>query len=135
MSDRGEQKEEQDGSHESPLRRVPTGVSGLDRVLHGGFLEGGVYIIQGAPGAGKTIFANQACFAQARSGNKALYVTLLAENHARMLQHIRPLAFFDEALIPDGVAYVSGFHLLETEGLDGLMTLLHRRCEIGRHPC
>src|SRR5579864_1155173 len=37
------------------LRRVPTGITGLDEILYGGFLEGGVYIVQGSPGAGKTV--------------------------------------------------------------------------------
>jgi circadian clock protein KaiC len=110
----------------SELRRLPTGIPGLDTILHGGFLEGGVYIIQGAPGAGKTILSNQACAAHAHAGGKALYVTLLAESHARMLQHLRSLSFFDPKLVPDDVAYVSGFGTLETEGLAGLMTLLRR---------
>lgn len=35
-------------------KRVPTGVPGLDRMLHGGFLPGSVVLIRGAPGTGKT---------------------------------------------------------------------------------
>ena len=30
-----------------PLARVPSGVPGLDVILHGGFLGGGIYILQG----------------------------------------------------------------------------------------
>jgi circadian clock protein KaiC len=37
------------------LERVPTGVSGLDTILRDGFLRGGIFIVQGSPGAGKTI--------------------------------------------------------------------------------
>lgn len=37
------------------LTRVPSGVRGLDDVLRGGFFGGGLYIIEGPPGAGKTI--------------------------------------------------------------------------------
>ena len=43
------------------LSRMPTGIAGLDTVLNGGFLRGGIYIIQGPPGAGKTILGNQVC--------------------------------------------------------------------------
>jgi len=46
---------------EGRLRRVPTGVPGLDSVLRGGLFAGGGYIIRGGPGAGKTILANQIC--------------------------------------------------------------------------
>ena len=34
-----------------PIKRVPTGIAGLDAILHGGFLQCGTYIIDGAPGA------------------------------------------------------------------------------------
>ena len=45
-----------------PLEMLPTGIAGLDVILKGGFLAGGIYIIQGHPGAGKTILGNQLCF-------------------------------------------------------------------------
>src|ERR1700716_3632156 len=85
------------------LGRLPSGIVGLDEILRGGFLEGGVYIIQGSPGAGKTVLANEICFRHAASGGRAGYVTLLAEMHTRLLQHLRPMAFFDESVIPDSL--------------------------------
>jgi circadian clock protein KaiC len=106
------------------LERLPSGITGLDEILHGGFLEGGVYIIQGAPGAGKTILANEICFRHAAGGGRAAYVTLLAEMHTRLLQHLRPMAFFDESVIPDLLYYVSAFHTLEGGGLKGLIDVL-----------
>src|SRR5260221_316414 len=36
-----------------PLRRVPSGVKGLDEILHGGFFGGGLYIVEGPPGVGQ----------------------------------------------------------------------------------
>ena len=86
-----------DQSARPTLDRVPTGVPGLDTILQGGFLRGGIFIIQGAPGAGKTILGNQICFRHAATGGRAVYVTLLAESHARMLLHIAQLGFFEEA--------------------------------------
>jgi len=50
------------GTNSTGLKRVPTGVPGLDTILGGGFLAGGVYIIQGTPGTGKTTLANQIIF-------------------------------------------------------------------------
>jgi len=115
----------------SPLRRIATGISGLDEILHGGLLEGGVYIVQGSPGAGKTILGNEFCFRHTRSGGRAAYVTLLAEMHTRMLQHLRPMSFFNEAVIPGALYYVSAFQILEDSGLQGLIDLLRR--EIKNH--
>ena len=108
------------------LRRIATGVGGLDKVLMGGFFQGAVYIVRGTPGAGKTILANQICFHHARQGGRALFVTLLAENHARMLQHLEQMSFYDSSLIPKHIYYVSAFRTLEESGLKGTMDLLRR---------
>lgn len=110
----------------SALQRLPSGIAGLDEILRGGFLEGGVYIVQGSPGAGKTVLANEICFRHAASGGRAAYVTLLAEMHTRLLQHLRPMAFFDESVIPKSLYYVSAFHTLEGDGLKGLIDVLRR---------
>src|SRR5688500_16357784 len=101
----------------SALERLPSGVPGLDVVLGGGFFRAGVYIVQGLPGSGKTILANQICYSHVAAGGAAVYVSLLAESHARMLQHIRSLSFFDERAIPDRLSYLSAFNDLEAEGL------------------
>src|SRR5215469_6308431 len=89
------------------LERFSSGVVGLDRVLGGGFFVGGVYILEGKPGVGKTILANQIGFHQVTAGRRAVYVTLLAESHARLLQHLQSLSFFDAEAIPDRLTYVS----------------------------
>ena len=73
--------------------KLPTGISGFDTILEGGVLRGGIYILLGTPGAGKTILGNQLCFNHAAGGGRALYVTLLAETHGRMLGHIGQLGF------------------------------------------
>lgn len=108
------------------LERVPTGIAGLDRILRGGLLGGGVYIIEGAPGTGKTILANQISFNHVAAGGHVAFVTLLAESHARMLQHLQPMTFYDEEAIPDRLYYISGFRILESEGLKGIVDLLRR---------
>ena len=108
------------------LHRVETGLPGLDEVLRGGLFAGAVYIVRGAPGAGKTIIANQICFHHAREGRRALFVSLLAESHARMLQHMGTLSFFETDAIPRSLYYVSAFRILEQDGLKGLMDLLRR---------
>ena len=78
------------------LARLPSGIMGLDPVLGGGFIEGASYIIQGSPGAGKTILSNQIAFAQAVGGRRVLYVTLLAETHDRLFQSLSTLSFLIE---------------------------------------
>jgi circadian clock protein KaiC len=108
------------------LQRIPTGIPGLDRILCGGLLGGGVYIIEGVPGTGKTILANQICFNHVAAGGRVAFVTLLAESHTRMLQHLQPMSFYKEEAIPERLYYVSGFRILESEGLKGIVDLLRR---------
>jgi len=104
--------------------RVPSAVKGLDEVLQGGFIKGGLYIVEGAPGTGKTILGNQICFNQIRSGKTVLYVTLIAETVARMLLNLGDMNFFDERAVGTGIFYISGFTALKNEGLTGLLHLL-----------
>jgi circadian clock protein KaiC len=108
------------------LTRVPSGVKGLDDVLQGGFFGGGLYIIEGEPGVGKTILGNQICFNQAASGKKVLYVTLIAETVARMLLNMQTLTLFKEEYVGEAIVYVSGFSALKEKGLNGLLYLLRK---------
>lgn len=105
-------------------QRFSTGVPGVDTLLSGGLFKGGIYIATGRPGAGKTIFANQICFNHVKRGGRAVYVTLLAESHGRMLSQLRALDFFEEQAVGNTVIYVNGYKPLETNGLSGLLELI-----------
>lgn len=55
--------------------RTPTGIGELDRVLGGGIVEGGVVLIGGDPGIGKSTLLLQALDGLQRAGVPTLYVT------------------------------------------------------------
>ncbi|EKT4480270.1 ATPase domain-containing protein [Pseudomonas putida] len=112
------------------LRRLVTGIEGLDALLKGGLVAGASYIIQGPPGAGKTILANQLAYGHVRSGGRVLVATLLSESHERLFQYLSTLDFFDPTLVGDQIQFVSAFDTLEQEGLDAVVRLL--RQEIAR---
>jgi len=57
------------------VARTPTGIDELDRVLGGGIVAGGVTLIGGDPGIGKSTLLLQAVDALQRAGQNALYVT------------------------------------------------------------
>jgi DNA repair protein RadA/Sms len=57
------------------MSRTPTGHEELDRVLGGGMVEGGVVLIGGDPGIGKSTLLLQALDSLQRSGQNTLYVT------------------------------------------------------------
>jgi len=112
------------------LRRLVTGIDGLDALLRGGLVAGASYIVQGPPGAGKTILANQLACGHVRSGGRVLVATLLSESHERLFQYLSTLDFFDPTLVGDQIQFVSAFDTLEQEGLDAVVRLL--RQEIAR---
>lgn len=112
------------------LERLNSGVPGLDLILAGGLVAGASYILQGRPGSGKTILANQIAFHQAARGHKVLFATLLAESHERLFQFLSTLSFFDHKHVGTNIQFVSAFDAMEADGLSEVVTLLRR--EIGK---
>src|SRR3989344_1351072 len=59
------------------MKRVPTGIVGLDELLEGGFPEGRAILLSGGCGTGKTIFCTQYIHNGAKKYNEpGIYVTL-----------------------------------------------------------
>ncbi|HWN82641.1 MAG TPA: ATPase domain-containing protein [Candidatus Udaeobacter sp.] len=104
--------------------RVGTGIEGLDDILAGGFTEHRLFLIEGAPGSGKTTLATQFLFEGVRRGEPVLYVTLsetedelheMARSHGWSLDGItiRELVPSEESLLPDD--QYTMFHPSEVE--------------------
>src|SRR3989440_3502123 len=116
----------EDAEPASSPARLSTGIPGLDRLLGGGLYQGGIYVVTGSPGTGKTTFGNQMSFRYAADGGQAAYVTLLSETHARMLFQMRGVSFFQPAAVGAQVVYLNGFSVIEAEGLDGLLKMVRQ---------
>lgn len=101
--------------------RLRTGIPGLDRILAGGLLRGRLYGLAGPSGAGKTVLANQIAHEAAARGERTVYLTLMTESHARMLDNLRSLSFFDPSRAGEEVLYVSGYGPLLDGGLGRLL--------------
>ncbi len=57
-------------------KRLPTGITGLDPLIEGGFPVGKSYLVTGEPGSGKTIFCMQYILQGLLDGEKAVYVAV-----------------------------------------------------------
>jgi circadian clock protein KaiC len=116
-----------------PDASVRTGVPGLDDVLGGGFTAHRLYLLEGAPGAGKTTIALQFLLDGIAHGERVLYVTLsetehelegVAQSHGWSLAglQIRELLPSESALEPDEQSTV--FHPSELELSQTTLTIL-----------
>ncbi len=74
---------------------MATGVPGLDLILNGGLEPGAVVVLAGAPGTGKTILAQQICFAVGTFAHRGVYYTTVSEPDTKLVRHLEPFSFFD----------------------------------------
>lgn len=88
------------------MKRLATGVPELDLVLGGGLPVGSLMVVAGAPGTGKTILAQQICFAVATEKHKALYYTTLVEPHTKLIEYIETFDFFDRNALEERVEFL-----------------------------
>lgn len=90
-----------------PLDLIPTGIPGLDRVLGGGMERGALALVMGLPGSGKTTLTAQIAFAAAATGKTVLILSALSEPLNKLINHLRPFAFFDPDLIGGNIQFLS----------------------------
>lgn len=93
----------------------PTGDAGLDAVVGGGLPAGSLIIVAGPPGSGKTILAQQICFANASDERKALYYTTWSEPHEKMVRHLEPFEFFDTDALGKRIEFLHLTELLDDD--------------------
>jgi circadian clock protein KaiC len=103
-------------------KKVSTGVAGLDQILRGGLPASNLYIMQGAPGAGKTTAALQFLRAGVAAGERCIYVSLsqttaeltaIAQSHGWTLDGIR----IEELSASDAVNGVADQTIFQTAEL------------------
>src|SRR5450755_3471019 len=89
------------------IRKLPTGVRGLDAILGGGIPEFSFNIIAGTPGCGKTTMAHQIVFANATEKKPALFFTVLGEPALKMLRYQQQYSFFDESKLGNVIRFIN----------------------------
>ena len=97
------------------IRRLATGVPGLDDLLGGGLPEFSFNLLAGTPGSGKTTLAHQIMFSLATPDCRALFFTVLGESPLKMLRYQQQFPFFDIDKINKSIKFVN----LAADLLDG----------------
>jgi circadian clock protein KaiC len=95
------------------IKRIPTGIIGLDPLLQGGFPESSVICVLGDAGTGKTTFGMQFLFYGASNNDKGLYITGTEPLHS-LKRFMGSFKFYNEKLIEK--------ELIKLWDLGGIMT-------------
>ncbi len=120
------------GGGKSPPR-FATGIPGLDVILHGGFLQGGFYLLQGGPGSGKTTVGLQYLLKRVQEGERVLYIALtesrrdiemICASHGWPFEEIDLCDLVRASLDPVEQSTSSIFHPSETQLGDVIKTII-----------
>ena len=119
----------QDNSTKVIIKKLPTGVPGLDDILGGGLPEFSFNILAGAPGCGKTTLAHQFIFANATPERPAIYFTVLGEPALKMLRYQQQYTFFDASKLNRSVHFINLSQVLLDHGLAGILAEITKQVE------
>lgn len=117
--------------------RLGTGAPGLDEILDGGLPAGRMYLLEGAPGTGKTTLALQFLIEGRRRGETVVYLTLsetedelraVADSHGMSLEGIQICDLQAAQRGPEQEAAYTFFHPSEIE-LNATMEAITRVVE------
>ena len=100
------------------------GDEGLDEILGGGLPLGGINLVMGRPGSGKTILCQQFIFAGATEERPAVYLSTVSEPFEKILRYAQTLSFFDRHAIDRSVFYEDLGRVVAGEG--GLTAVIER---------
>lgn len=111
------------------IRRLATGVPGLDEILGGGLPEYSFNLLVGPPGSGKTTLAHQIMFALATAERPALFFTVLGEPPLKMLRYQQQFSFFDLSKINESIRFVNLSSEVTTGDFDQVLARITQEVE------
>jgi circadian clock protein KaiC len=91
--------------NDAGFSRITTGNPQADEILGGGFPCNSINILMGQPGTGKTIFAEQLLFHNAKGDRPLLYLTTLSEPMTKVVSYVQRFDFFDSGRLGKEIQY------------------------------
>jgi len=107
------------------LKRISTGIPGLDGILLGGIPEFANILLAGAPGSGKTILTQNILFnINKTTGRNVVYFTTLTEPQIKVIRYQQKFSFFNVDTFMNSVIFQDIGYLIRTKGLrEGLAAI------------
>jgi len=91
----------------SNINRISTSIEGLDKMLHGGLIQGRNILLSGPCGSGKTTILMQYVCNGASNGETSLYVTL-EEKRDKIISDMKKLGIDAESAERNGSLFIIG---------------------------
>ena len=111
------------------IRKLPSGIPGLDDIMGGGLPEFSFTIVAGGPGCGKTTMAHQFVFANATAQRPALYFTILGESPIKMLRYQQQYSFFDPAKLNGTIRFINLSQVVLEKDLSEILNEITKEVE------
>ena len=106
------------------LKRIPTGINGLDPIVDGGFPKGSLILLAGNPGTGKTIFSAQFLYhGVTEHGENGVYVSF-AESRETFFSNMLDFGFEFEKLEEKGKFRFLDMVTMREEGVSSLLEMI-----------
>jgi len=87
------------------MKRVPTGIAGLDELINGGFPEETINLVSGPAGSAKSLLCLQYIYNGAKNGEPGIYMTL-EESRDNIERALKNYNMDIEKLEEDGLLYL-----------------------------
>ncbi len=101
----------------SRIEIIPSGISGLDRLLLGGFMKGAIILVAGNPGTGKSTLAAKFIYEGLKRGEPGIYVNFV-EPRQDFYAHMESLGADFEKYEKQGLfRYVEALTIADDEAL------------------
>jgi circadian clock protein KaiC len=84
------------------MKRISTGIPGLDEMIDGGYPFPSTILICGEPGTGKTTFAVQSLFHGGRKGERSLFISTIAEPTDSIKRFLSGFTFYSQEVVDKG---------------------------------
>lgn len=85
------------------MKRISSGIPGLDDTLDGGFPMPSVILVLGDAGSGKTTFVMQSLFHGAENNENGIYLTGISEEEAMIRKFMGTYSFYNDSAIKKGL--------------------------------
>lgn len=116
------------------LRKLKTGVPGLDALFNEGIPEGSAVLVEGGPGSGKTNLCMQIAYNACTAGLKTLYMSF-EEPEERLKDHMKSFGWKPDKYEQNGTLMIKRFNALDiARSVEALLSEAKRELLIDIQP-